>query len=183
MKFSATTRGFYPDDMLDAYRAAGTLPADLVEITQAYYQQLIAAPALGQEITLDAHGMPVATDPPGPTLENLRIAALASVPVWEETKRGSGITFDGHHWATTASALQDIRDALLAGFVPGEVWRDIEGAPVSRSLPQLQALWAAMVTGNQALRTQRIQMEQAIGSMTRPQLLAFDPAQSSHGSI
>ncbi|KKZ19040.1 hypothetical protein AAY84_07585 [Serratia marcescens] len=36
-KFSATTTGFYPVALLDSYEQAGTLPADLVDVTDETY--------------------------------------------------------------------------------------------------------------------------------------------------
>lgn len=48
-KFSATTSGFYPIDMLDMYEEAGTLPADLVDVTDADYTTYTGLPPEGKK--------------------------------------------------------------------------------------------------------------------------------------
>lgn len=37
--FSQTKQAFYPEDLLDAYRESGTLPKDIVEITEEQYNE------------------------------------------------------------------------------------------------------------------------------------------------
>ncbi|WP_444543436.1 hypothetical protein [Laribacter hongkongensis] len=42
--------------------------------------------------------------------------------VWRKSERAAGIEHASYRWLTTPSALQDIRDVLLAGAVPGDQW-------------------------------------------------------------
>lgn len=63
MQFSRTTKAFYPDALLDRYKAAGTLPTDLQTISDTAYAQLLNAPSQGK--VLDWSGVqPVAVDRP-----------------------------------------------------------------------------------------------------------------------
>ncbi len=57
--FSPSILSVYPSDMHDIYQAAGTLPDDLVEISDAEYQYhfLSQAPS-GQQLSADEHGKP-----------------------------------------------------------------------------------------------------------------------------
>ncbi|GAA5784864.1 DUF4376 domain-containing protein [Chitiniphilus shinanonensis] len=79
-------------------------------------------------------------------LPAMRAAALGTLPAWELAERAAGIDHASRHWLTTPEALQDIRDALLAGLVPGGVWIDAAREVVPMTLAELQGLWAACVT-------------------------------------
>lgn len=47
-KFSATTTSFYPVDLLDMYENAGTLPADLVDVSDEDYTTFTGQPPEGK---------------------------------------------------------------------------------------------------------------------------------------
>lgn len=53
MKYSASTNGFYDDEI-----NAGFIPDDAVDLTQEQYKELIAGQAAGQEIVADQRGFP-----------------------------------------------------------------------------------------------------------------------------
>lgn len=108
-------------------------------------------------------------------LPDLRATALAKLPAWEGEEKSKGIDHAGRKWLTTPAALQDIRDALLAGMVPGGVWIDASRQPVPMTLSELQALWAACVTRGAAIYQRRLEMEQSIATMPRAELEAFKP--------
>ncbi|MCG9032691.1 hypothetical protein [Laribacter hongkongensis] len=55
------------------------IPADAVEITAEQHAELLAAQSAGKIITADADGNPIATDPPPPSLDDLRAAALTRI--------------------------------------------------------------------------------------------------------
>jgi hypothetical protein len=57
--FSKTTGGFY-----DPSVHGDNIPADKVEIAEAYWQQLLDGQSQGQLIVADAHGHPQLEDPP-----------------------------------------------------------------------------------------------------------------------
>ncbi|MGJ3443874.1 tail fiber assembly protein [Enterobacter sp. PTB] len=61
--FSATETGFYNDLYKADYMDAGTWPDDAVEISDIEYQSLLSGQENGYEITPDASGKPVLTDP------------------------------------------------------------------------------------------------------------------------
>lgn len=62
MKFSPTTRSFYPEDLREDYLAAGTLPGDLLEMADAEYAALLSSQDAGKIIDWSGD-MPVAIVP------------------------------------------------------------------------------------------------------------------------
>ncbi|ULH13099.1 tail fiber assembly protein [Serratia marcescens] len=70
-KFSATTMGFYPVSMLDSYEQAGTLPADLVDVTDADYITFTGQPPAGK-MRGSKGKKPAWVDIPPPTPEETR---------------------------------------------------------------------------------------------------------------
>lgn len=62
--YSASRRGFYPGSMKEAYeKSVNGWPDDAVEITAEKYNILLRGQENGREITPDANGKPVLTDP------------------------------------------------------------------------------------------------------------------------
>lgn len=57
--FSATNLSAYPSDMLDVYESSGTLPKDLIELSNEEYEQyfLSSTPA-NYKLASDEHGKP-----------------------------------------------------------------------------------------------------------------------------
>lgn len=74
--FSKSTGGFYPAGMRGDYEAAGTWPADAVEVTDIEHAALLEGQSLGQKIVADATGSPVLQDAPLPTLAELKTRVL-----------------------------------------------------------------------------------------------------------
>ncbi|OCJ30569.1 tail fiber assembly protein [Serratia sp. 14-2641] len=70
-KFSATTAGFYPADMLGMYEQAGTLPADLVDVTDETYKTFTGQPPEGKQRGSKGN-QPAWVDIPPPTVEETR---------------------------------------------------------------------------------------------------------------
>ena len=108
-------------------------------------------------------------------LEDLRSSALSRLPEWESAERACGIYHDGHDWLTTPAALQDIRDVLLAGAVPGDQWVTADRQVVPMTLSELQALWQAITARGAAIYRRRLEMEAEIEAMDAEQLAAFMP--------
>ena len=70
-KFSATTTSFYPVGLLDMYENAGTLPADLVDVSDEDYTTFTGQPPEGK--TRGSKGdKPAWVDIPPPTAEETR---------------------------------------------------------------------------------------------------------------
>lgn len=74
--FSKTTGGFCPASMRGEYEAAGSWPADGIEITDAEYTALQTGLSAGQRIVADAAGRPLLQDAPLPTLAELKTRVL-----------------------------------------------------------------------------------------------------------
>ncbi|MBE5529676.1 hypothetical protein A9J41_15395 [Laribacter hongkongensis] len=122
----------------------------------------------------DAEASELLAPQPEP-LDTLRDRALSRLPVWEKSERAAGIEHAGQRWLTTSAALQDIRDVLLAGAVPGEQWVTADRQIVPMTLPELQSLWQAITSRGAQIYQRRLEMEQQIADMSREQLEAFVP--------
>ncbi|MEE9928065.1 DUF4376 domain-containing protein [Microvirgula aerodenitrificans] len=110
-----------------------------------------------------------------PPIEALQARASALLSVWEQRERDAGIDHAGQHWLTTADALQDLRDMLLAGAVPGGVWVTAARQAVPMTLAELQMLWQAITARVALVRQQRLAMEREVAEMDAEQLAAFSP--------
>lgn len=109
---------------LDSADYENLLPAGCTQISDAEAAELVA---------------------PGPEpLDALRDRALELLPAWEKAERAAGIEHAGKRWLTTSAALQDIRDVLLAGAVPGEQWVTADRQIVPMTFTELQSLWQAI---------------------------------------
>lgn len=115
------------------------------------------------------------TTPPPPSIDTLRTRAMARLSAWEETVRASGLDHAGRRWLTTPNAQQDIRDALLAGIVPGDLWFDASNEAVAIDLVGLQALWVAIVSRMADIYRHRLVMEADIKQMDATALASFNP--------
>ncbi|ACO74617.1 hypothetical protein LHK_01631 [Laribacter hongkongensis HLHK9] len=109
------------------------------------------------------------------TNDALRDRALEQFPAWEKAERAAGIEHAGRRWLTTTAALQDIRDVLLAGAVPGEQWVTADRQIVPMTFAGLQSLWQAITARGAQIYQRRLEMEQQIADMSREQLEAFVP--------
>lgn len=61
--YSPTTNGFYDSNDFYLYEAAGTMPTDLVEITEDKYIELRSDIEAGRQIEPDDVGMPISYEP------------------------------------------------------------------------------------------------------------------------
>ncbi|MCG9094984.1 DUF4376 domain-containing protein [Laribacter hongkongensis] len=122
----------------------------------------------------DAEASELLAPQPEP-LDTLRDRALSSLPTWEKSERAAGIEHAGHRWLTTPLALQDIRDVLLAGAVPGEQWVTADRQIVPMTFSGLQSLWQAITARGAQIYQHRLEMEQQLAGMSREQLEVFQP--------
>ncbi len=104
MRYSASTRGFYPE-----FLTYPTLPSDLIDISYEYHAELIAAQEAGKVIVPDVDGVPQAVDPVPMTAEEMRPWLTLSF-----TQLLIGLDAEG--WLTTAEA-----EAWLDGTLPAPV--------------------------------------------------------------
>ncbi|MCG9093474.1 DUF4376 domain-containing protein [Laribacter hongkongensis] len=140
-------------------------------LDSADYESLLPA---GCTQISDAEAAELLAPQPEP-LDALRDRALSSLPAWEKAERASGIEHAGQRWLTTSAALQDIRDVLLAGAVPGDQWVTADRQTVPMTLPELQSLWQAITARGAQIYQRRLEMEQQIAGMSRAELEAFQP--------
>jgi hypothetical protein len=102
--FSKSTNGFYDSTVHT------TMPADVVEITQAEWMSLMASQSLGKIIQADANGNPIAVDPPAPTAAELQAQckqqamALLAATDWVELPSVTN-TSNAHHLVNAADFL------------------------------------------------------------------------------
>ena len=115
----------------------------------------------------------IANDPEN--IRQIKANLLGMLPHWENSERVAGIEYAGYRWLTTPLALQDIRDVLLAGAVPGEQWVTADRQIVPMTLAGLQSLWQAITARGAQIYQRRLEMEQQIADMSREQLEAFVP--------
>ncbi|MBO3274125.1 tail fiber assembly protein [Pseudomonas schmalbachii] len=71
MYYSAKERGFFDPAIHDP------LPVDAIEVSDEEWQALLIGNSTGKQITPDANGYPVLTDPPPPTPEQVKVMAEA----------------------------------------------------------------------------------------------------------
>jgi len=73
--FSKTTCSFYPVELLEAYKDAGTLPDDAVPVTDAAYETYTGIPPDGKIRGASNRGQPAWVDIPEPTKEDAVLLA------------------------------------------------------------------------------------------------------------
>jgi len=119
MRYSPSTRGFYPEFLTYA-----NLPADCIEISDAYHAELIAAQNAGMEIVPDADGVPQAVAPTVQIIIPDLVSKLALVKAMREVDlTGQPATPGTSIWdsvkAAIAAAGGDVEeDWQLANYIP-----------------------------------------------------------------
>lgn len=117
MYYAASTGGFY-DPFINT-----TIPPDAVEISPAYWQELLAGQSAGKLIEADSKGYPVLVDPPPPTEEQtieainsaVQSALDAGAQSWGYSSIVAGASYYGCNtpqYAADAVALMDWRDSV-----------------------------------------------------------------------
>ena len=99
-------------------------------------------------------------------------AAAQRVENWELKAHTAGIEYAGHRWLTTLLALQDIRDVLLAGAVPGEQWVTADRQIVPMTFAGLRSLWQAITAHGAQIYQHRLELEQQVAGSWRRLCLA-----------
>jgi hypothetical protein len=143
--YSATTGGFYPEDMRSIYEAAGSWPSDGVEITADEHAALIDGQAEGKIIVADSAGRPVLSDPPSLPYVQIASAYLGTVRAIREDvlNRISGIGFAAlaSGDTATAQAIVTARQSLL----------DITKAPAVLAANDADSLKSAVIATYRAI--------------------------------
>ncbi|GAA5783929.1 DUF4376 domain-containing protein [Chitiniphilus shinanonensis] len=176
MHYSPSRNACYDEALRAQYEATGTWPEDAIKISNDLFICVALNRSSNQIMVPGKNGLPELTSLPLPILEILHAQAVARLAAWEASERATGIEHARHHWLTTPEALQDIRDALLAGVVPGGIWVDAERNRVPMALTELQALWVACVERGAAIYRRRLELEAQISQLDREQLEQFSPS-------
>lgn len=117
MYWSESTSGFYDPSINPV------IPPDAVEITPAYWQELLAGQSEGKLIEADASGYPVLVDPPPPTVDEtittisnaIQAKLDEGAQAWGYDSIVAGATYinsTNPQFAADAQALIDWRDAV-----------------------------------------------------------------------
>lgn len=73
--FSKTTCSFYPAEILEAYKSAGTLPDDVEIVADAEYEKYTGVPPVGKTRGANNRGQPAWVDMPEPSKEDAILLA------------------------------------------------------------------------------------------------------------
>lgn len=94
MKFSPSTKQFFPAELLSVYAAAGTLPVDVVDISAEIFDEFVSPekPA-GKTIGVDDAGMPVWVDAPLDSLEVLARRQRRAIDKALDAALAAGMTY------------------------------------------------------------------------------------------
>lgn len=107
--YSKSTGGFYSTEI-----HGEDMPADVVEITEEHYADLLAGQAAGKRIVPGPDGYPVLADQPAPTDEELAAAIRAernariAASDWTQLPDAPLTSAQRTAWATYRQALRDI---------------------------------------------------------------------------
>lgn len=118
-KFSATSTSFYPVEMLDIYAAAGTLPTDLLDVTDAIYAEFTGHPPEGKMRGSSPEGLPAWVDIPQPTPEQMRSQAAY--------RKQSSMT-------EATAVITPLQDAFDTGIATDEETRQLTAWKTYRAL-------------------------------------------------
>jgi len=113
--YSYTTGGFYPTGLRARYDAAGTWPADAIELNADEYATLRAGLDAGKRIAEGPDGRPVLVDPPLPPIADIKAAALAAIDAAAGTARSRHITVAPGQEATYQAKVAEAESYIAAG--------------------------------------------------------------------
>lgn len=103
--YSRSTGGFYTKDI----HAEHQIPADVVEITDEYWRELLDAQARGQQIVCGTHGEPIAVDrDPAPGLLMSRDIALRETD-WLVARHRDEVELDPNQTTLTTEQYQALQ--------------------------------------------------------------------------
>jgi hypothetical protein len=138
MKFSASTLGFYDEDV----HSADQIPSDAVSITNEMHAAMLAAQSAGHVIAANANGLPMTKERPAPTTDDI-LAAMTGVvqahidapaKAWGYDNAGSAVTYVGDpnaQFDAEGKAMRAFRSAcwVAAGAMRKAVEAGTRAAP------------------------------------------------------
>lgn len=176
---SKSTQGFYSTEI-----HGENIPAYAVEIDTEHHAELMAAQSSGKIIDWSGD-IPVAVDPPTPTLAQLINAAQQQINAWRDAQEAAAIIFEhaGRRWdgglRVRARLQPTVSAAQAAGLPAGFYWTDADNTDVSMTVSELVALDAAheiaLVQQGWKIHARQRVMKSAVEQMTADELAAFKP--------
>lgn len=138
MFYSSQTGGFYDEAI-----HGENIPADAVEITAEEHAALIDGQSSGKIITADENGVPVLSDPPPPTTEQVIASYTAAVQKHlDDTAKQRG--YDGILSACTYATSTN--EKFQAEGQAAVVWRDAVWSTCYATLAAVESGAAVMPT-------------------------------------
>ena len=125
--YSASTGGFYTSDINPV------MPADVVEITEEYYQSLLAGQSEGLQIVADAQGYPVLITP------------VPVPPTAEQNKATASQLLTNTDWTTIPDVANPINNPYLGNQSEFIAYRNVIRA-IAVYPPAGEIVWATPPT-------------------------------------
>ncbi len=115
------------------------------------------------------------TEPPPPTIDQLRLSARDSINIWRDEQERCRLEHAGQVWDTDEAAMTRLDTVLLSGRNPLEIWTSADNTDVPMSFGDMQDLFAAIVERNSGIHARQREMKRQVERMDRAQLEAFRP--------
>lgn len=181
--FSKTTLMFYPVELIDVYKTAGTWPDDGIEVSEDVYNEFNGNPPANKMRVAGADGLPAWADIPAPdySIDDLKKSATAAVNHWraEQENSHTRVSLLEHEWDVDKLSLERINIAVSQNLPDGFFWTDANNTDVPLNADQLKTLAAAMETAlfahGFAIHKRQREMKRGIEAMDINEILAFVP--------
>jgi len=143
--YSKSTGGFYDDGIHES------IPTDKVAITDTQWQAALDGQSAGKIIQPDANGIPVAVDPPAPTLAQVQADQIVILTASYSASIQIPVAYMGTTFQADPDSQLLVAKCLAPGAVPaGFYWQDVNDAQVPMTFAQLQGLAGVMLLQGQA---------------------------------
>lgn len=170
-KFSPTTLGFYPEEHVALYEARGTLPTDLLDVTEETEAEF--------RIRLEQNQTPSLVD--GVLTWQVPVVTdqewAARITAQRYARETQGITVDGQHIATDRQSAAILTGVALSAFMDPNYtcrWK-CANSWITLTAPQILAAAAALRTHVQACFDREEELLTALSGGT------FNPSQLDEG--
>ncbi|ANN71560.1 DUF4376 domain-containing protein [Bordetella bronchialis] len=171
--YAQSTGGFY-----DSAVHGTAIPPDAVQITAAERDRALDAQASGKTISgVDSNGNMVLSDPPAPTLDELKLAKAADMTAACLAAIDSGFDYDGHRFDSDLVSRTNIigtATGVQAGIAlpQGFTWRTSDNENVPMDGDGVIALGAALLQHVNQQYATSWQLKAQIEAATTPEDIA-----------
>ncbi len=121
------------------------IPADAVEITEEYHQELLAGAAQSKRIEPDQSGYPVLVDTPEPTREEVVDKAWLAIKAERDRRKAGGVQV-GEKWfhSDDSSRIQQLGLVMMGATMPEDImWKTMDGSFIEMTPTLAQAIFSA----------------------------------------